>query len=114
MNASDREVFFRGLFDECLAIAKRKGSDYSENKPNADVNSNFKLAAERLSTDARPITKYDIWFVYFYKHLTAIETFIATGKLESEGIRGRIIDAINYLVILGSMVKEDEQANPQK
>ena len=102
MNNVDRLRNINDLFKDCLNILDKKGHDYSGDE---DANSNFKILAERLK--GRGLDKYNIWFVYFEKHLSAIETFINTRKLESEGIQGRIQGAINYLAILHTLLIED-------
>jgi hypothetical protein len=107
MNAKDREKVFTELFNDCLETARRKGRDYSTHADaEIDMNSNFKVLADMMGPN---VDKYVVWDVYFMKHIMAIQSFIATRKLESEGIRGRILDAINYLAILESLIEEDKQ-----
>jgi hypothetical protein len=96
-----RSKIAQRVFQECLATLESKGEDY---KVNNDANSNFEEVAKRLRDK---VGKYDVWQVYFQKHITAIEKWCASTDLASEPIEGRIIDAINYLFILYSMAVDD-------
>jgi hypothetical protein len=99
----DREEFNR-LCDEILAKAKEvrssKGRDYQ--RANQDILSHFREGAERNG-----ITKYQTLGVLLGKQMSAIEAFIKTGKLESEPIEMRIIDAINFLLLLNGLHIDD-------
>ena len=109
MNHIKRQAIIASLFTDCLDECDRKGQDYAVHngtEKEIDSLSNFKSIASMLGSN---ITKYTVWYVYFAKHIHAITTFITTGKLESEGIKGRIIDAINYLAILHCMLEEDQE-----
>lgn len=86
-----------------------KGPDYADRS--GDRLSNFKAVAEVLvETTQRaeiPITPGLVWFVYFYKHIVPIvKVLVLEEELESEGLRGRFTDAINYL-LLGEGLAED-------
>ena len=95
---AERSFKAESLFSECIDILNKKGQDYS----NCDfANSNFYEVGQVLACG-----KYTVWGVYFYKHICAIMNFIGKGKLESEPIRERIKDAINYLAILATMIEE--------
>jgi hypothetical protein len=45
--------------------------------------------------------------VYFNKHIDSLMTFVRTGRLESEGLRGRLDDIRNYIDILEAMLVEE-------
>ena len=81
-----------------------KGSAYSGTN---DANSNFKRNAERLGA-----SKYQILMIYLNKHydgvMNAIKDNPYTPVEKTESMHGRIVDIINYLVILDSLLKEDE------
>lgn len=93
------------LFNECIATLKSKGADYASN---TDSLANFKRNAERLG-----MTKYQVWLLYFTKHVDAIINSIkrdpTSPQVESEPLRGRILDDINYLVLLHCLLEEDER-----
>jgi len=39
------------------------------------------------------------WWVYFRKHVDAMASYVCSGKVESEGLTGRINDIRNYAVL---------------
>lgn len=102
MNCDDRSKLARDIMNNVLIpILETKGPDYSSND---DINSNFPTAAERMREG---IDKYDVWHIYFHKHMSALETWLEDKKVKSEPIEGRIADIINYLIILWSMAIDD-------
>jgi len=101
MTNEERVCFVKQVLEGyCLPVLRRKGPDYSGIE---NVNHNFEEGAERLGVD-----KYVIWAVYFFKHMMALESWLKSRKLESEGLEGRLTDLINYLFILWSMLAEDK------
>lgn len=98
---------FRAIILQCADVLKTKGADYTGN---ADASArynrviNFYQAGDLLS--ASPFVS---WFFYFFKHVTAIATFCKTQRLASESIDGRIVDGINYLLLLKKLVMADAE-----
>lgn len=92
------------LFAECRRLLDTKGADYSGLE---DRFLNFKANGTRLG-----MTKYQIWSVYFAKHIDAIFNSIkdnpASPKTNSEPIETRIQDAICYLALMYGMIEEDK------
>lgn len=93
------------LATELLVEAKNirfgKGRDYTRNSD--DVLDNFKRTAKRIG-----LTPQKALLVYMSKHTDAIETYIKTnGQSESEPIKYRIIDHINYLIFLWALISEE-------
>ena len=89
------------LIDECLEIMKSKGLAYSGKQ---DSFANFKRVAKNLS-----MSQYNVWYVYFAKHLDSLASWIREEYSDSEPITGRIKDLINYLFLLYGMIIEKEQ-----
>jgi hypothetical protein len=91
------------LFSEIKSIAESKGNAYSGSEDSLD---NFKRNAKNLG-----LSKYQIWNVYFSKHIDSINNAIKQNPEKpvdkSEGLHGRIIDAMTYLSILECLLKED-------
>jgi len=87
------------LIDSCLEIMKAKGLAYSGK---SDSFANFKRVAKNLS-----MSQYDVWYVYFAKHLDSLASWIREEYSDSEPITGRIKDLINYLFLLYGMIKEE-------
>lgn len=85
-----------------LEIMRVKGAAYSGTD---DVFANFKRNGERLG-----LTKYQIWLVYFMKHVDSIANAVKASPNapvdKSEGLEGRIDDAENYLKLLRGMLNE--------
>lgn len=96
-------------FDAIVAKAKeiyeRKGADYTIGKAEEDRLANFRATADLLG-----ITMMQAWSVHFYKHVSAIFAYAKTGKVESEGIEGRLLDVLNY-AILGILITKQ---NPKQ
>ena len=103
MTLENRQALAEALFEDCLQLLKDKGEAYSGKK---DALANFKINAERMG-----LSKYQIWAVYFNKHIDSINNAIkdnpSTPTDKSEGLGSRIVDAINYLIILKALLTED-------
>ncbi len=83
-----------------MRLMKDKGKEYTVN--DTDKLKNFKSIAERLKTFPEFIL-----LVYLLKHMDSIRNYILDGtEACDEPIEGRIIDARNYLLLLGAMIKE--------
>lgn len=87
-----------------LELLRLKGEAYSGQD---DCFDNFKRNAEKLG-----LTKYQIWAVYCGKHLDSIFNAIKSNPThpidKSEGLQGRVNDAINYLRLFSGMLAEDD------
>ena len=86
------------ILPTCLAIMKSKGEAYSGLE---DKLGNFKRCAKLADV---PIEK--AWFVYFVKHFDALTAYLRGEYKDSEPIKGRIQDLINYLFLLTAILKE--------
>jgi len=105
MNIKDFNQNTEELFKDCFNLLDRKGADYSGV---IDRFENFKKNGERLG-----LTKYQVWSVYFGKHIDAIFNSIKKDpnypQVESEPIEERLKDAICYLALFAGMLKEDQE-----
>jgi len=95
----ENDLDFTRIMETCDALLRAKGADYTQGGGPLD---NFYANAKRLG-----LSPYQIWGVYASKHWSAIETFIQKGQVESEPIESRIVDVINYLLLLGKMAKHE-------
>jgi len=86
------------FFNECMEIMKSKGESYSGIE---DKLGNFKRVAKNLAM--RP---EQVWFVYFSKHFDALSSYMRGEYSDSEPIKGRIMDMINYLFLLHGLIQE--------
>jgi len=99
MMSTEEFMRFRAEFDkECENMLVMKGADY------ATKNDRFK----NLKEDGEDIglTPLQTWALYIQKHLRAIFAYVANGKVESEPIRGRFLDARNYLDLGIGLIEE--------
>jgi len=98
-----RKAVFDELDSKGRGLLLSKGADYAGTE---DVLANFKRNAERLG-----LTKYQVWAVYFGKHIDAIFNSIKAGpfypQVNSEDLEGRVLDARNYLGLYECMRRED-------
>jgi hypothetical protein len=94
------------LVKECFKLLSTKGHDYTGGDD--DALANFKYVGLRTGLDPK-----QVWAVYFNKHIEAIFTYIKRGELKSESVESRIQDAINYLLLLNGLIKEEEQKNTE-
>ena len=93
------------ILDDINAISKSKGTEYSNSE---DRLANFKRVATDIELD--PIK---VCWVYFKKHLDAIN-YVVRGKKElSETFESRIKDAILYLILLYALYVEKDQLWPE-
>lgn len=91
-----------GFFADCLEVLARKGPDYA-GKDGAR-SQQFSDAARELGV---PVEK--VWGSYFHKHYAAIMKFCRDGNTSSEPLRGRLIDAVNYLALLLTITEERKE-----
>lgn len=103
MTIVDRQILANEVFNKCLALLQSKGEAYSGKE---DSLSNFKENGRKLN-----MSKYQVWAIYANKHIDSINNAIKYDAYSpvdaTEGLSGRIIDAINYLVILEALLYED-------
>ena len=100
MTGAERAKYIERFTEGCLGLLRDKGMEYSRGE--ADVNSNFKRVAEAVGSD--PVT---VAYVYLAKHLDSIANFVKTRQTPSgEPIEGRLMDAVNYLAIIGALIEE--------
>lgn len=103
MNIDIRKHVIDELLQEASEIAFAKGKAYSGNTDSLD---NFKRNAKILG-----LSKYQVLAIYMNKHLDSILNAIKESPEfpvdSTEGMKGRIQDAINYLSILWCLIQED-------
>lgn len=95
---------FKGLvdrrFEKCRETLIKKASEYSPDDD--DRLHNFNLGAAYLGCAAE-------WYALnlLTKHLVSIRDMVASGYWDEETIDEKIGDAINYLLLLEAIMKED-------
>ena len=97
MTITEFTAFQNQLFGECVTMASTKGSEYSHKD---DAHKNFIRLGEKLDLPPEKVL-----MVYLTKHLDSIDSYVKGGMNPeelTEPIRGRVIDAINYLALLAA------------
>ncbi len=97
-----RDTHFREVVLACWRIYDAKGNDYTRGLGHRDRLDNFR----RVATDLG-ISISKAWYVYAYKHWSAISKFCKSERVESEPIESRLYDLINYAILLLIHVKEE-------
>ena len=101
MNYDEEMAVFDDIVAECRNLLTKKGDDYSGRE---DRLANFKRLAKELG-----LTPQQVLWVYLRKHLDAITSYVKDGKFEScEGLRSRVVDAVNYLVLMECLRLDEE------
>ena len=94
MTTQELKYFRDDLFSEAMSVSDFKSIEYTIS--NNDRLYNFKHVAERLG-----ITPEQALMTYVLKHVDAICNDAKTGKqFSDETLRSRVIDLINYSVLL--------------
>lgn len=104
-----REDFYKLIAarsSERMNLLELKGKAYAGSD---NVFANFERNGERMG-----LTKYQVWLVYFMKHIDSIVTAIKENPenpvdKSGEPLVGRIDDAVNYLDLLAGMHHADSQ-----
>lgn len=100
MTFEEFDQFSEELIAECFKMRTTKGKEYAHSS--VDRFANFKRISER-----KGVTPEMVASIYLQKHLDGIESFINTGLIYSEErVRGRIVDAITYLMLIAGILEE--------
>lgn len=99
-------VPWQDLLEEAASIMEAKGRDYRAGE--IDLLANFRREAVRAG-----VTPLQVWLIYLNKHHSAICSYVRSGgQNESEPIKGRFVDMLNYLYLGWLLVKETEAGKP--
>lgn len=96
MKSHELKTFATGLYVDCYDTLSKAGKEYAGG---TDALDNFKLIASIVGVEPRQVA-----FTYLMKHVISI----GKGVSIREGMRGRVVDAINYLYIIAALDKETE------
>jgi hypothetical protein len=106
MTQDDFISWSRDEFEEEMKIMNSKGQEYTVSNP--DKLFNFKSIGERYGLPPQLIAS-----VYLTKHMDSIRNYVLHGtEACDESIQGRLRDARNYLLLLGALIKEQQEAQP--
>jgi len=104
MKSKEMVKLMNTIFDSILKMHKEGQKEYAHDEDN--VFANFDRIANQTNTDK----KFVLW-IYLMKHIDGIASYINGHKSQREDVRGRITDALVYLIILWAMINEDEGIN---
>lgn len=96
MNRSQFRKFHESLLHECAELSKQAQTEYTLEDNAFD---NFERVGRELN-----LPREVVLLVYMKKHLDGITNYVKNPAPQRDTIRGRIIDAINYLSLLGAMI----------
>lgn len=99
MKTTDLLTLFDGLVADARSTMAAKNHDYTA--ASDDALANFKLVAGMLGLEPR-----QVWAVFFLKHAMAALAWAKTGKVESEGLKGRFLDLVNFSALGLAVVQE--------
>lgn len=100
------EILQKQLFTDIEKIGAGKGKEYASSD---DRLANFKRLALELELSPEKVA-----YIYFKKHLDSIQTYLKVGhELSEESIRGRFLDAINYLTLIYGLIVESKKNTPE-
>ena len=107
MTRTDLTALMESHWQQIQELNRRKGNDYAGDQ---DALSNFKRIAA-----ANGVTSYQVWGIYFGKHIDAINTFIRNnGQVESEPIEERLHDVIVYAFLLLGLIEEQKAKDDEE
>lgn len=102
MNRNQFDETTLALLDECKEMLRMKGEDYT----GGDVD---RLHAFKELARESNCSPFLVWRVLFTKHIQAIRSHLDGQRLLSESIHGRIVDAVNYLILLDALIIDGEK-----
>ena len=100
MNNTEFNQVVEQLLSDCKKTLTSKGSDYT--RGDSDRLINFKRSSEALG-----VNSFQVLGVFLRKQMDPIWKYIKSGSIESEPIQSRIVDSINYLILLYALIAED-------
>ena len=104
MKSKEMIKLMNTIFDSILKMHKEGQKEYAHDEDN--VFANFDRVANQTNADR----KFVLW-IYLMKHVDGIASYINGHKSQREDVRGRITDALVYLIILWAMINKDEGMN---
>ncbi len=106
MTKVELEKLAEELHQDSMNLMGLKNNDYTCGKAEEDALYNFHFIAKVLDVDPKLV-----WGVYFLKHVLATLKYIKSGYVESEGIKGRLMDIHNYNTLLWAIMNEEQKEN---
>lgn len=103
MTRAEMSLVFEKVWSEIGVLREAGQKEYAHREENAFAN--FERVGESLG-----MSRERVLMVYLLKHLDGISAYTQGHRSQREDVRGRINDAIVYLLLLRGMVDEKETA----
>lgn len=106
MERKELQVYIDEIVENINKTLVSKGKEYQKGE---NVFSNFETNADDLG-----LTRYQVWAIYFNKHVRSILNSIKTNPNNpnnsnlSEELEGRLMDAIVYLTLMYGMINQEK------
>jgi hypothetical protein len=101
MNITEFNMVTWEQVQRCLEVLAKKGREYA---PGEDRLEQFKVSAENLGVTP----KMALWGMAA-KHLTSLNLMCKNDSHDVDMWTEKITDAINYLLLLNALVREEEE-----
>ena len=109
MNEKEYQFMREDFLKKTLKLSDDKRIEYTEGHHNSNVLWNFENIAKTLG-----LSPMKVLSVYLMKHTSSLFNYFKDGKEYSESIEGRIMDIINYLLLLLAMIRTYKQKGEVK
>ena len=100
MTSKEYEFMRKQFLMETLNLSDAKRIEYTEGNHETNVLWNFEHIGKTLG-----LTPMKVLSVYLQKHISSLLNYLKTEKVYTESIEGRIMDMINYLLLLLCMIR---------
>ena len=100
MNKKQYEKMREAFISDTFRLSDNKRIEYTEGNQNDNVLWNFEHIGKTLG-----LTPMKVLAVYLQKHISSLFNYLRTEKEYAESIEGRIMDIINYLLLLLCMIR---------
>ena len=100
MTSKEYEFMREKFLSETLELSDAKRIEYTEGNHETNVLWNFEHIGKTLG-----LTPMKVLSVYLQKHISSLLNYLKTEKVYTESIEGRIMDMINYLLLLLCMIR---------
>ena len=98
MTRTEFEYRVNDLLEHAQKVRNLRGASYAGLDPEEDAHGNFRRIAALTKREPREIV-----MVYLAKHMDSIATIVTGGEDGGEPLLERIVDALNYLLFLGTI-----------
>lgn len=97
------------MLRDCIETMSTKGAEYT-------VGSKDRLANFRGAANDVGIKMEQCWYVFFNKHLRAVQAYIKNGCVvkSNETIQSRVMDCIVYLLLFHKMTLDIERSRGER